>query len=61
MPYKQVIMHADKTIKSNMKNLYFLLFCLTSVLLFSCNEKFEKRIISKENESANKKILTVLN
>ena len=38
-----------------MKNLNLLLFCLTSVLLLSCNEKSEKKLIVNENESVNQK------
>ena len=38
-----------------MKNLNLLLFCLTSVLLLSCNEKSEKKPIVNENESVNQK------
>ena len=38
-----------------MKNLNFLLFCLTSIFLFSCNKKSEKKLIVKENVSANQK------
>lgn len=38
-----------------MKKLNLLLFCLTFILLVSCNEKSEKKLIVIENESANKK------
>jgi len=40
MPYKQVILHADKTIKSNMKKIFIVPFFL--LFIFSCGEKRDK-------------------
>lgn len=38
-----------------MKNLNLLLFCLILIFLFSCNEKSEKKLNVKKNESVNPK------